>query len=82
MYCGSGPPDSDALATEFRKLRDRLGIPVKNEYRSVGYSTKRIESVLIARLLKAKRRKRRLHPRSGIAQQVQIIQPACRIQNI
>jgi hypothetical protein len=57
-------------------LRDRLSVPVKNEYCCVEYSTKRIKSFWIVRLIKTKTRKRRLYARSGIAQQVQILQPA------
>src|SRR6516164_8871822 len=81
-HYGSGQANCNALATECGKLGNRLSVPVKNEYWCVEYSTKRIKSFWIARLIKTKTCKRRLYARSGIAQQLQILQPAGRTVNV
>ena len=36
---GSRQADGNALATELRKKRNRLRVPVENEYRGIEYST-------------------------------------------
>jgi hypothetical protein len=65
-----------------RKLRNGFGIPVKNEYRRIEYTTERIEGVRIARLRKTERGEGRLHPRGVIAQQIEILHRASSVADL
>ena len=67
---------------ELRKHGNRLSVPVKNEYCCVEYPTQRIEDVHVGRLGEAERRERRLHARSWIPQEIQILYGAGRTANL
>jgi hypothetical protein len=74
--------NGQALTPEWRKLRNGFGIPVKNEYRRIEYTTERIEGVRIARLRKTERGEGRLHPRGAIAQQIEILHRASSVADL
>src|SRR6516162_1955350 len=65
-----GRADGKTLAAELSKLRNRLGIPVKNEYHCIEYSTERIEGVRITRLSEIESGEGRLHSRARVTQKI------------
>jgi hypothetical protein len=65
-----------------RKKRNRLRVPVQNEYRCIEYSTERIEGVCIGRLRDAERGEACLHSRGGITQQIKIFHCASSVADL
>jgi hypothetical protein len=61
---------------------NRLGIPVKNEYRRIEYASQRIEDVRIGRLCEAEGSEGNLDPRAGITQEIKIFHCSGRVADI
>jgi hypothetical protein len=65
--------DGQTLAAELREPRDRLGIPVEDEYRRIGYAAEGVQDVRVGRSREAKSTDGCRHAGGSVAQHIEML---------